>query len=375
MIMKDTRRRGQLRRFIVKLDYLTVSRCVSTIGLIVKAAVMRTVRAPLCLEDVPVPKIGSDEVLIETRTSGICGTDLHILEGHGYVPELPHVLGHEPAGVVVECGSEVSGLRPGDRVVPHLFVNCERCYYCRVGRQQQCANLRGIIGVLAYQGAFAEYFKAPAKNLYRLPENVPFDAGGLMADAVVTAVHASRRAGLTMGDSALVVGAGGVGQILIQILVAAGVRVAAADVTSEKLRLATQFGAALAVNAGDPESIHAVKDSTGMDGVTCVFNCVGTSQSMRFSADCVMRCGRIVVIGEEPQDPRLDTIEIAQKELEIIGSRNGTRQDTIDAIRLMEAGTIRPLVAARFPLEKINDAFDCVRRGALGRVVIAVKDS
>src|SRR5262245_41950367 len=213
---------------------------------------MRAVRAPLCIEDVPLPKIGPDEVLIETRTSGICGTDLHILEGHGYVPVLPHVLGHEPSGVVVECGRDVTGLREGDRVAPHLFVTCEDCYYCRVGRQQQCANLRGIIGVLGYQGAFAEYFKAPAKNLYRLPENVPFDVGGLMADAVVTAVHASRRAGLVMGDSALVVGAGGVGQILIQILAAAGVRVLAADITPEKLHQATEFGAQRTVNANDP---------------------------------------------------------------------------------------------------------------------------
>ena len=88
---------------------------------------MRQVRAPLCVEDVEPPRIGPDEALIETRTSGICGTDLHILEGHGYVPRLPHILGHEPAGVVVEVGTEVDSLRPGDRVVPHLFISCGRC--------------------------------------------------------------------------------------------------------------------------------------------------------------------------------------------------------------------------------------------------------
>lgn len=335
---------------------------------------MRAVQAPLILEDLPKPKIGPDEVLVETRTSGICGTDLHMLAGHGYVPDLPHVLGHEPAGVVAECGRNVTSVRPGDRVVPHLFVACEHCYYCRTGRQQQCAELRGIIGVLAYQGAFAEYFKAPGKNLYRLPDCVPFDAGGLMADAVVTAVHATRRAGSAMGESALVVGAGGVGQILIQLLAASGVRVVAADLSPAKLGIALDFGAKLVVDASDPGAVVTIKDFSGTGGMTCVFNCVGTSQSMRFSADCVMRCGRIVAIGEEPQDPRLDTIEIAQKELEIVGSRNGTRQDMVDSIRLVEAGIVKPLVAARFSIDNINQAFDCVRRGALGRVVVVVKE-
>ena len=200
---------------------------------------MRQVRTPLCVEDVEPPRIGPDEALIETRTSGICGTDLHILEGHGYVPRLPHILGHEPAGVVVEVGSEVDSLRPGDRVVPHLFISCGRCYYCRIGRKQQCGDLKGIIGVLC-NGAFAEYFKAPARNFYLLPDAVPFDEGGLIADAVITAVHASRRATLGLHDTALVVGAGGVGQVLIQILRAGGVRVAAADINPDKRQKAEE---------------------------------------------------------------------------------------------------------------------------------------
>lgn len=335
---------------------------------------MREVRAPLSLEHIPVPRIAPDEVLVETRTSGICGTDLHILEGHGYVPVLPHVLGHEPAGVVVEVGSDVETLRLGDRVVPHLFITCDRCYYCRAGRQQQCSDLRGIIGVLS-DGAFAEYFKAPARNFYRLPDEVPFDEGGLISDAVVTAVHASRRAELGLGDSALVVGAGGVGQVLIQILRASGVRVAAADISPEKLRLAGSLGAAHTVDAREPDAAKSVLDFSGTSGVECVFNCVGTSASMRFSSDAVMRCGRIVVIGEEPQDPRIDTIEIAQKELEIIGSRNGTRQDMIDAIRWVASGAVRPQIAVRLPLEDINHAFDTMRNGALGRVVVVVKET
>jgi len=334
---------------------------------------MRTTGAPLSIEDVPLPRIGPGEVLIETRTSGICGTDLHILEGHGYVPPLPHILGHEPAGVVVEVASDVAGLKPGDRVVPHLFITCDECYYCRAGRQQQCIRLKGILGVLT-NGAFAEYFKAPAGNLYLLPEAVPFDAGGLIADAVITAVHATRRAALRAGDSALVLGAGGVGQVLVQLLRAGGVRTAAADISDKRLELAREFGAELVLNAGGAGAIQRVRDFSGEGGAACVFNCVGTAASMRQSADAVMRCGRIVVIGEEPQFPAIDTIEIAQQELEIIGSRNGARQDMVDAIRLVANGVVKPYVAARFPLAAVNAAFDCMRRGAPGRVVVVIKD-
>jgi D-arabinose 1-dehydrogenase-like Zn-dependent alcohol dehydrogenase len=338
-----------------------------------QAAVMRAVGEPLSIEDVPAPQIGPGEVLIESHTSGICGTDLHILAGHGYVPALPHILGHEPAGVVVETGRGVSGIRPGDRVVPHLFFCCDRCPYCRSGRQQQCSDLRGILGVLC-PGAFAEYFKTPAENLFLLPASVPFESGGLIADAVVTGLHAVRRGNLRIGDCSVVLGAGGVGQIIIQLLAANGIRVAAIDRSAEKLRIARDMGAGLAMAADDSNLRQALADFSRGAGAECVFNCVGTADSMRLSADLVMRCGRIVVIGEEPQLPQLDTTEIAQRELEIIGSRNGTRQDMADAIRLVETGFVKPFVAARFPLSDINVAFDHVREGALGRVVVHIRD-
>lgn len=335
---------------------------------------MRAVRERLTIEEVARPQIGPGEVLVETRTSGICGTDLHILEGHGYVPQLPHILGHEPAGVVAEAGPGVSDFAIGDRVVPHLFIACETCYYCRAGRHQQCASVQGIIGVLC-NGAFAEYFKAPARNLYKLPHNVPFDEGGLIADAVITAVHACRRARLSVGDTAAVVGAGGVGLNITQILRAAGVRVAAVDVNPAKLAKANELGAGIAATPDEPGALARLREFSGGHGFTAIFNCVGTSASMRLCADAVMRCGRIVVIGEEPQDPRVDTIEIAQKELEIIGSRNGTRQDMVAAIALVASGAVRPLVGARFPLSEINEAFDALRQGVLGRVVVVIKES
>ncbi len=336
-----------------------------------KAAVMRATGQPLEIEEVPPPQAGPGEVLVETRCCGICGTDLHILEGLGYVPPLPHILGHEPAGVVASVGEGVTRFRPGDRVVPHLFFACENCPYCRSGRHQQCTNLRGILGVLV-NGAFAEFFKAPEANLYHLPQDIPFDVGGLLADAVVTSVHAHQRSEIRTGMTAAVVGCGGVGLTLLQVLTAAGVHVVGVDRSDESLRLARELGANLTVNSQDAERARMIREFTNGQGVECVFNCVGSAATMRDSFDYVMKCGRVVVIGEEPEAPATDTIEIAQRELEIIGSRNGTRQDMAEAIRLVESGAVKPPIARRFPLGEINEALDVVRRGALGRVVMTV---
>src|SRR5579872_592741 len=111
-----------------------------------KAAVMKEVGKPLKIEKIPIPEISADEVLVETKFCGICGTDLHIVEGFGYVPKLPHIPGHEPSGVVSKVGKNVKGLAVGDLVVPYLFSTCGECWYCKQGKDSMCSNLRGILG-------------------------------------------------------------------------------------------------------------------------------------------------------------------------------------------------------------------------------------
>jgi D-arabinose 1-dehydrogenase-like Zn-dependent alcohol dehydrogenase len=335
----------------------------------VKAALFEAVAQPLVIRDVPLPSLERDEVLVQTHSCGICGTDLHILEGHGYVPHLPHILGHEPSGLVSAVGAEVQGLRIGDRVVPNLFFTCNECYYCRVGRHQQCAQLKGILGVLS-PGAFAEYFKAPAINLFRLPDSISFEAGGLIADAVVTAVHAAKRGILVPGSVSAVIGAGGVGLCLIQMLVASGLRVAAVDLDMAKQSAARSLGAEAAFHPVGART--ALQRWAGADGVQCVYDCVGSSESLEEACGTVMNGGRVVVIGEQSACPPVTSTAIAQRELEIVGSRNGTRQDTVEAIRLVADGKIRPLIAARYPLERVNEAIQRVRAGVVGRVVINI---
>lgn len=335
-----------------------------------KAAVMDSVGSPLAITDIPVPAIAADEVLVRTQTTGICGTDLHILDGHGYVPPLPHVLGHEPAGTIAAVGSAVHEWKEGDRIVPSLFFTCGNCRYCRVGRHQQCAQLKGILGVLV-PGAMAEYFKVPAENLFRLPDSISFDVGGLIADAVVTATRAARRGAVAPGGRAVVIGTGGVGLCLLQLLVSAGVRVVAADIRGEALQAAEAMGAEQCFLVG-AELAEAHECNADEDPIECVYDCVGSTQTLSQACMLVMSGGRVVVIGEHGDTLPATSTAIAQRELEIVGSRNGTRQDMAEAIRLVEEGKVRPLIAARYPLEHVNEALKHLRAGATGRIVVRV---
>ncbi len=204
---------------------------------------------------------------------------------------------------------------------------------------------------------------------------MPFDRGGLTSCAVITAVHAWRLAELPAGETAVVLGAGGIGQILVQLLTAAGVRTVAVGRSPESLQMAIGFGAALALPADDPSLVSKVRGFAGAeaDGVHTVFELIGRAGTMRLASELVRRQGKIVVIGEEAEFPAVDTIAIAQRELQILGSRNGGMQDAREALRLMAERVIRPPIAVHFQLEHINQAFDLVRQGgASGRVVVTL---
>jgi D-arabinose 1-dehydrogenase-like Zn-dependent alcohol dehydrogenase len=269
-------------------------------------------------------------------------------------------------------GEGVTTIEVGKRVVPYLFATCGHCIYCRTGRDSLCGNLTGMLGVRS-NGGFAEYFVAPSRNLFELPDNVPFETGGLASCAVITALHALRRSRIRLGETSVVVGAGGVAQPLIQLLKAAGIRVVAVSRSKEKLDIAQGLGADLVITAGSEDMGTRVAEFTGDEGPACVYDCVGSSATMRDSADLVRRGGQIIVLGEEPEYPGIDSTQLAQRELEIIGSRNGSRQDFADAVAMLGSGIVTPPIARTFQLEEINNAFEFVREGqAHARVVVTL---
>jgi D-arabinose 1-dehydrogenase-like Zn-dependent alcohol dehydrogenase len=325
-----------------------------------RAAVLERFGSPLVLAEVDMATAAPGEVIVRTAGCGICRTDLHMRDGLAYRPALPHILGHEPAGRIAALGDGVVDWAIDDAVAPYLFDTCGDCPACRSGNEAQCTETRSILGVTS-DGGFAEYFRVRAANLLRVPDAVPLTDAGLVSCAGVTAVRAVARALVAPGQRAAVIGAGGIGLLVVQCLIHRGVDVNVID-NSETMRQASQAEGA---------SIGSVDESASDGTFDRVFDLVATGDTTELAGRLVKRQGRIVIIGEEAEYPRIDTIAIAQREIEIVGSRNGSRADAERALALMATGVLRPRIADRIGLDGINDALDTMRAGRLdGRVIV-----
>jgi len=336
-----------------------------------QAAVLRTVGAPLVMDEVPLPALGPDDVLVQTKACGICGTDIHIQEGWGYRPELPFVLGHEPSGVVAQVGERVTRFQIGERVVANIFFTCGDCFYCRTNRETQCLNLGGILGVLKHWGGYGQYFRVPARQLFHLPDSVAFTEGAVLADAVVTAVHAVERGRVSPGETVVIIGVGGCGSAAAQVCKMKGARVIGVDRSQAKRDRALALGADLALNSPEVDVAQAVRDATDGFGAQCVIDAVGSQETLQQAVDALGRGGRLVILGYTQDRYPLDPRQIAVSELEILGTRSGGRQSTVDALRVVADERWKPIVTDVLPIQEVNQALDMLRAGrALGRIVL-----
>lgn len=336
------------------------------------AALLHELGQPLRIENVPQPKPGAGEALVRVRACGIDGTDLKLLDGFGYVPELPFIMGHEIAGEVAAVGAGVSEFAPGDRVAVYNFVTCNACVFCRSNRDQLCLNMSGIVGVLDVPGGYAEYVCLPAQQLIRLPDAVSFADGATCCDAGLTALHAVDRADVTVGDLALVIGVGGVGSIVTQLLALAGLEVIAADIDAAKADWAREQGASVFVSAAGDALISQVQSLTESLGVDRVIDVVGLESTMTAGFASLRRGGRLVAVGYTPELFPLSGKELAQNEKEVIGTRAGRRNDLSRCLKLYASGALRSIVRQTMPLAQVNEALDMLRAGVTGRLVLTM---
>ena len=335
-----------------------------------KAALLHKLGGPLALEERPQPQPAAGEVLLKTRACGIDGTDLKLLDGFGYAPELPFVMGHEVAGQVAAVGAGVSEFAPGDRAAVYNFLTCGACPYCRTFREQLCPQMGGIVGVLDVAGGYAEYVCLPAQQLIALPDGVSYADGATCCDAGMTAIHAVERSGARLGDRVLVIGIGGVGSIVTQLLAAAGVKVLAVDSDAAKEDWALSMGAAVFLNeAGDDLAARAQCVSEGI-GVDRVIDVVGLAGTMSAGFASLRRGGRMVVVGYTPEPFPLSGKELAQNEKEVVGSRAGRRDDLRRCLELYAGGTLRSIVRQTYALDAVNEALAHLRAGLRGRIVL-----
>jgi 2-desacetyl-2-hydroxyethyl bacteriochlorophyllide A dehydrogenase len=324
------------------------------------------------LIDKPEPLINDDEILIKVLASGICGTDLHIFAGRGYAKD-NIVRGHEFAGRVVKVGKNVLGIKEGDLVAVDPNITCGHCYFCRRGEIHLCENLRAI-GV-DMDGGFAEYCKVPFKQAYPFSEISPIE--GAMMEPVACALHGIERIGIHLGDTVLIVGAGALGLILLQLSYFYGASsVIVVEIDEGKREIAKELGASYVLSPSE-EVDSVIKELTNGRGVDVGIEAVGKKETVLLTIDSVRRGGKVLIFGVSPKDDliNISPFDIYYRELTIMGSFVNPFTNS-RALRLIEDGRINvsKVVSHKFPLSEIHKAIEVGLSGKSLRVMITFEE-
>ncbi|ADJ15315.1 zinc-dependent alcohol dehydrogenase family protein [Halalkalicoccus jeotgali] len=331
-----------------------------------QAVVLESHGDPLALRDVPEPDLEPDGVIVDVEACGICRSDWHAWKGHGeWVDDVPpegQILGHEPAGTVLEVGDRIETLEEGDRVAVPFSLGDGTCSRCRNGHGNVCPNGTALGFEPAGQGAFADRIAVPHAdyNLTTLPEGVSASAAAALGCRYMTAYHGlAHRADLAPGDWVAVHGCGGVGLSAVQIANALGARVLAVDVRSAPLEKATELGAHETVHGGG-DVPGKIRELTG-GGAAISIDALGISETCRNSVACLASLGQHLQLGlttdAERGEVSLPTDSMVGREIDFLGSRGmpPTRYDEL--LGFVESGAIDPgaLVSHKVPLAEVPE--------------------
>jgi L-iditol 2-dehydrogenase len=306
------------------------------------------------IQSVPVPAYGTGEVLVQVAACGICGSDVHGYDGSSGRRIPPIVMGHEAAGIVAAVGTDVRSVSPGDRVTFDSTVYCAKCDFCLRGEINLCED-RQVVGVSCGEyrraGAFAEYIAVPEYILYRLPASLSF-TDAAMLEAVSVALHAVKLSGIVGGETALVIGAGMIGLLVLQAAVEAGcARVFVADVDATRLAMAATLGAEVTLHASEAELISEILRLTDGRGVDLVLEAVGRNETVATAIDCVRKGGKVTLIGNIAAQVSMPLQKVVTRQIRLQGSCSSAGEYP-EAMELVSSGRIKvaPLISAIAPL-------------------------
>ena len=335
-----------------------------------KAAVLEQFHKPLQLKEVSIPSPGPGEVLVKVMASGLCGSDLHIQEGKVRSVPLPHIPGHEMAGVVEAMGEGCERVRSGERVVSAIDITCGKCRYCLTKRPNLCSRLQRI--GFERNGSHAEYMVVPEGNLYPIGQTISWEKAAVIPDAVSCMLHAVKdQADCHVGDRVCFLGVGGLGLQGVQIARHLGAAVYCTSRQDRKLEIAEAFGAHHCVNTQKTDLRREIERLTGGELCDVVFDNIGIESSVQAALDIVRPGGRVIIVGYVDAAFRADYQDMMMHEKEIVGIRASTPDNLKEAISLVEQGVVDPYVFDVRPLCEINEAMDRLRRGgSLGRTVL-----
>jgi L-iditol 2-dehydrogenase len=306
------------------------------------------------LEDWPLPAIGPDDVLIRVAACGICGSDVHGMDGSTARRQPPIVMGHEAAGTIAQVGDNVQAWAVGDRVTFDSTIFCAQCSFCRRGQVNLCDDRR-VLGVSCddyrQHGAFAEYVAVPQHILVRLPDAVNFRHAA-MIEPLTIAYHAARRAKVTRDDTAVVMGAGVIGLLTVQMLRAVGCgQIIAVDLDQGRLDLARQLGANEAIRADLTDVTADVLQKTDGRGADLVLEAVGTAPTVQTAIACTRKGGQVTLVGNLVPSVELPLQAIVTRELTLRGScASAGEYPACLEMLAQETVQVEPLISATAPL-------------------------
>lgn len=327
-------------------------------------------------KDVSDPVLIDDEVLVKIEAAGICGSDVHGMDGSTGRRIPPIIMGHEAAGIIVETGKNISGWKVGDRVTFDSTIYRLDDWYSRKGHYNLSDN-RMVMGVSCADyrrnGAFAEYVNIPGHILYRIPDNVSFEQAA-MVEPIAVALHALNLSGVKIGDTVAVFGSGMIGLFLIQLLKMAGSNVIAIDIVQEKLELAREAGALLTINTQIDDTPAKIKEQTQGRGADLAFEAVGISQTIKSAIESIRKGATLILVGNLTSIVEFPLQKVVTQEITIKGSCaiNGEYSTVLD---LLSKGKINvdKMISAVAPLSEGAFYFDRLYNNKEGLLKVLLK--
>jgi len=335
-----------------------------------KVAIVREYKQPLQIEDAAIPVPAADEVLIRVDACGVCHSDLHLAEGDWThllrIIKRPLIPGHEAVGRVVKKGDSVNNLEVGDRVgVAWTHWTCGECELCKEGHENLCS--KQMITGATVDGGYAEFLNAKASHALKVPDSISSEEAAPLFCAGVTVYHAIKKSGIKPRQRLAVFGIGGLGHLAVQIGKCFGAQVIAVDIAEDKLEFARRLGADITINAATEEVVKQIRKMGGAH-VAVVTSAAKAAYDQAFYA--VRSGGKLMVVGMPAED--LSFPAIMMREMSIMSSATGTREDMREVLELAAAGKLRCQVETR-SLEQINEIFDEMRKGKItGRIVVTM---
>ncbi len=316
--------------------------------------------------DVPKPKISRGWVIVKVKASALCGSDLHSYlsaQGQEVTP------GHEVAGEVVEVGEGVTEIRQKDRVALYAVVGCGKCKFCRRGDWVFCSEIKVIGGNL--HGGDAEYLAVPERNCFPLPDDLSFQQGALLGDAVGTPCHAIKRLGINGTHTVALFGLGPVGLGALLILKLLNCKVIAVEISKYRQKLGKSLGADLVIDPNEQDPVDAVREYTKGEGVDAVLDFAGKEVTENQALDCAKKGGKVAFVGENSMGATIKpSNQFIRKELTVIGSWYFNVGEYGELIALVHRGlNIEKIITHRFSLEDAQKAFSVFVSGKSGKVV------